>query len=282
MHSGKTEIRTALEAAVHALIPTSDTARLEAEVLLSHVLKQPRHRPYAWPEERLRPEAHRHFKTLLARRIRGEPLAYLTGRREFWSLDLKVTPQTLIPRPDTERLVEVALALIPQNASWQIADLGTGSGAIAVALAKERPSSQVTATDIVPEALTVAQYNARRLGLTNVTFALGNWCAALPNRSYHLIVSNPPYIPEHDPHLAQGLRFEPRLSLVGGVDGLDAMRAIICCAPSYLAGNGQLLLEHGYDQGRAVWDLMRRFGYRDLNRHRDYSGHPRVVQGAVP
>lgn len=278
----ETRTRVALEAAVQALTPTSDTARLEAEVLLAHVLGQPRHRPYAWPEERLHPEAHRRFQTLLGRRIAGEPLAYLTGQREFWSLELKVTPQTLIPRPDTERLVEVALALIPKDISWQIADLGTGSGAVALALAKERPYSQVTATDIVPEALAVAQCNAYRLGLSNVAFALGHWCDALPTRPYHLIVSNPPYVPDYDPHFDGELRFEPRVSLMGGLDGLASIRDIVRYTPSHLRRDGRLLLEHGYDQGRPVWQLMQRFGYRALRGHWDYSGHLRVTQGTAP
>lgn len=276
-------VRAALEHAVQALALSSDAARLEAETLLAHILNKPRHYPYVWPEHPLAETQYRRFALLCRRRAAGEPVAYLLGRREFWSLDLEVTPDTLIPRPETECLVAAALTLIPSCAKWLIADLGTGSGAIALAIAKERPHCRVIATDISPAALAVAKGNALRLGIRNVEFAEGDWFAALAERRYRMILSNPPYIADNDPHLERGdVRFEPRSALVGGPRGMTPIRLIADRARTYLAPNGRLLLEHGYQQGRHLARLLLRLGYRDITYHRDYAGRQRVIEGIAP
>jgi release factor glutamine methyltransferase len=276
-------LRTALEQAVRTLALNSDTARIEAEALLGHVLNKPRHYPYIWPERPLAVAQYRRFESLCRRRAAGEPLAYIVKRREFWSLDLEVTPATLIPRPETECLVEAALALVPLTATWQIADLGTGSGAIALAIAKERPACQVLGTDNSPGAVAVARRNAMRLGIGNVRFVEGDWFVAFGGRSCQMILSNPPYIDESDPHLGRGdLRFEPRSALVGGPDGMTEIRLIAEQAGSYLARNGRLLLEHGYDQGPQICRLLTGLGYRDVTAHRDYAGQQRLAQGVAP
>jgi len=216
---------------------------------------------------------------LLARRQRGEPIAYLTGTREFWSMELNVTPATLIPRPETELLVETALALIPADAAWTIADLGTGSGAVALAIANARPRCRVIATDVSPPALNAARSNVKKFGLTNVEMRQGDWFIPLAGATLDMIVSNPPYVCADDPHLQQGdLRFEPVSALAGGADGLDAIRHIASQAPPYLKTGGRLLLEHGFDQADAVAGLLRQQGYRDIVSHRDLSGNHRVTE----
>ncbi|GAP66110.1 (protein release factor)-glutamineN5-methyltransferase [Mizugakiibacter sediminis] len=223
------------------------------------------------------------FAALLARRLAGEPVAYLVGRRGFWSLELEVTPATLIPRAETERLVELALARLPADAAARVADLGTGSGAIALAIARERPRARVVATDASAEALAVARRNAARLGLGNVVFAQGDWCAALGEaRDFDLIVSNPPYIAAGDPHLGEGdLRFEPAAALASGADGLDAIRRIVRDARAHLRPGGGLLFEHGYRQGAAVRALLAAAGYREVFSARDLEGRERVSGGSI-
>ena len=276
-------LRAALEQGVRTLAVSSDAARIEAETLLSYSLRKPRHYAYVWPERPLAMAKYGRFEALCRRRAAGEPLAYILKRREFWSLDLEVTPATLIPRPETECLVEAALALVPLTATWHIADLGTGSGAIALAIAKERPACDIVATDNSPEALAVARRNAARLGVSNVGFAEGNWFAALGNRDYQMILSNPPYVAAGDPHLERGdLRFEPHAALVGGPDGMTEIRLIARQARAYLAPNGRLLLEHGYDQGPQVCRLLHGLGYRAVTAHPDYAGWQRFVQGIAP
>jgi release factor glutamine methyltransferase len=262
---------------------TSPTPRLDAEVLVIHVCGLTRSELITKAGTELCGTASARLEQLLARRIRGEPIAYLTGHREFWSLDLVVTPAVLIPRPETELLVERALALIPADAAWTIADLGTGSGAIACALAKERPRCRVIAIDASPEALAVAHENVRRLGLTNVELRNGEWCAPLADTRCELIVSNPPYVAEGDPHLTQGdLRFEPRAALVSGVDGLDAIRGIANDAPVYLKPDGWLLLEHGYDQARAITPILRSARFESVACYRDPAGNARVTESKKP
>jgi release factor glutamine methyltransferase len=213
---------------------------------------------------------------LVERRATGEPIAYLTHKREFWSLELMVSPSTLIPRPETELLVEQALASIPTNVAWTIADLGTGCGAVALALAKERPRCHVVAIDNAPATLDIARKNAWRHKLTNVEFLQGSWLEPIDAR-VNIIVSNPPYIKDDDPHLTWGdVRFEPDYALLGGVDGLDAIRHIVAHAKHYLYPDGILLLEHGYDQGIAVHSLMQRHGYVNVARHQDIAHCDRV------
>ncbi len=230
--------------------------------------------------ELLSPESEERLHELLARRVRGEPVAYLTGNREFWSLDLNVTPDVLIPRPETELLVEQTLARIPEDAEWTIADLGTGSGAIALAIATERPHCRLIATDSSAAALAVARENAARLGIATLEFRHGEWLKPLAGMRLDVIVSNPPYVRVNDPHLTQGdVRFEPESALVAGTDGLDAIRCIAADAVSCLRPGGWLLFEHGYDQAQAVRALLETRGYDRVASCRDTSGHERVTAG---
>lgn len=257
-----------------------EDARFEAELLLAHALGRTRAWLFAWPEFEPGAARRAEYARLIEARRGGEPIAYLSGRREFWSLDLAVTPAVLIPRAETERLVELALEKLAPDRAAAVADLGTGSGAIALALAHDRPRARVLATDASAQALAVARANARRLGIGNVEFAQGDWCAALGGRRFDLIVSNPPYIEAADPHLAQGdLRFEPAAALASGLDGLDAIRAIAAGARERLLDGGWLLLEHGYAQGGRVRDLLSALGYSAVSTARDVEGRERVTLG---
>jgi release factor glutamine methyltransferase len=261
------------------LAGVSPTPRLDAEVLAMHVCGLSRSELITRADTELCGTAGPRLEQLLARRMKGEPVAYLTGHREFWSLDLVVTPAVLIPRPETELLVERALALVPPDAAWTIADLGTGSGAIACALATQRPRSRVIAIDASPDALAVAAENVRRLGLTNVELRHGEWCVPLGDTRCELIVSNPPYIADGDPHLAQGdVRFEPRAALVSGTDGLDAIRRIAEQARAYLRPGGWLLLEHGATQGEAVQRILAAQGLAVVGSQPDLAGHCRITE----
>jgi release factor glutamine methyltransferase len=239
------EIAAALAWARSALAPHTDTAGLDAELLLCRVLDCNRAYLHTWPERSLDESQEAGFRELVHRRAVGEPVAYLLGEAEFWSLPLAVTEHTLIPRPETELLVETALGLIPEDAQWTIVDLGTGSGAIALALASERPACRVHAVEASAEALAVARENAARLGLA-VQFHPGNWLEPLAGMRFELIVSNPPYVAADDPHLAQGdVRHEPRSALASGTDGLDDIRHIVAAAKPHLVAGGWLLIEHG-------------------------------------
>jgi len=270
-------VRTLLEAARARVDPA------DAELLLAHVLGRPRGWLYAHAEAVIAADEAERFEALLERRGCGEPVAYLCGRRGFWTLDLVVSPDTLIPRPETERLVELALERLPRGGGARIADLGTGSGAIALALAAERPDATVAATDASPAALAVAAANARAAGLANVGFHAGDWFAALPGRRFDLVASNPPYIADGDPHLREGdLRFEPPAALSSGEDGLDAIRAIIAGAPMHLSPGGWLLLEHGWTQGAAVRALLQAAGFVEVSTHRDLEERDRVTLGRMP
>ncbi|HEY0720893.1 MAG TPA: peptide chain release factor N(5)-glutamine methyltransferase [Gammaproteobacteria bacterium] len=261
---------------------TSDSARLDAELLLCHLLGVNRSWLYAWPDKALTPAQQQRFDVLVARRTAGEPVAHILGEREFWSLKLTVTPDTLIPRPDTELLVEQALRLLPEHTALRVADLGTGSGAIALAIARERPHCRVVATDRSEAALAVAQANAVCNQIGNVEFRQGRWCEALGDELFDLIVANPPYIAADDPHLAQGdVRFEPRAALVAGHDGLDDIRQIAHEARDHLHNRGWLLLEHGYLQGGWVAEILQKNGYENITTWRDLSGNERVTGGRV-
>lgn len=258
-------------------------ARREAELLLELALEVDRAWLFAHPEAQPEAAARARFEALLARRAAGEPLAYVRGRAGFWTLELAVGPATLIPRPETELLVEAALARLAPDMPWRVADLGTGSGAIALALACERPRIEVLATDASPAALEQAEANARRLGIDHVAFARGHWCQALGGARFDLIVSNPPYIAASDPHLAQGdLRFEPRTALVSGADGLEAIGCILAEAPAHLEDGGWVLLEHGWEQGEAVRELLHRHGFAAVETLRDLEGRERVSLGQKP
>lgn len=276
-----TSLRALLDQASAQLANISDSPRLDAECLLAHVLQQPRSYLLTWPERQAESGALQQFHTLLARRLTGEPIAHLLGEREFWSLQLEVSADTLIPRPDTETLVEAALALIPADAGWRIADLGTGSGAIALAIAGERPRSKVIACDLSVAALEIARRNRERFGLQNVELRHSHWFSACADdEQFDLIVSNPPYVAQDDPHLVQGdVRFEPRLALTAGVDGLDAIRAIAAAAPRHLRAGGWLLLEHGPDQGAAVRDLLQQHGFSGVRSMTDLAHRERVSLG---
>lgn len=253
---------------------------VDADYLLLHVLNQPRSWLFAHASDAVSPADAAHFDALVQRRVSGEPVAYLTGSRGFWTLDLAVTPATLIPRPETELLVEQALARMPADTAVRVADLGTGSGAVALALAKERPLAQLVATDASCDALDVARGNAQRNALVNVEFRHGDWLTPLLGERFDVIVSNPPYIADHDPHLDQGdLRFEPALALSCGVDGLDAIRMIAIAAPAHLRAGGWLLLEHGLDQGPAVRTLLRDAGFYGVKTVRDLEARDRVTLG---
>ena len=257
------------------------SGRLEAEVLLAHCLGSPRSLLYADPDLEVPNQRSELFQQLIERRLSGEPIAYLTGSREFWSLSLKVTPDVLIPRPETELLVELALKRIPRDGRWRIADLGTGSGAVALALASERRGCRVFGTDTSQAAIDLAGENAQRLAIENVSFTLGSWCKPLTGR-FNLIISNPPYVARNDPHLSKGdCRFEPLRALSPGEDSLAALRSIASESMGHLAPGGWLMLEHGPDQGEAVREILREREYTDIFTERDLLGHERVTGGRM-
>lgn len=263
----------------HAEIPDSPTPRLDAELLLAHVLGKSRSYLHTWPERELETEQLERYLAAIVRRQAGEPVAYILGQQGFWSLDLEVASHTLIPRPDTELLVETVLALLPATPA-ALLDLGTGTGAIALALASERPAWLLTGVDRVPDAVALAERNRARLNLANASFVASHWFSALAGQRYQLIVSNPPYIAADDRHLAEGdVRFEPSSALVAGADGLDDIRLIIAQAPEYLEAGGWLLLEHGFDQAAAVRELLSARGFSTVESRRDLGGHERISLG---
>jgi release factor glutamine methyltransferase len=258
-----------------------DSAETDVSVMLCHVLQCSATLLHMSPETRLSPQQAEQFEDFLAQRRSGKPVAYITGQCGFWSLDLAVNSSTLIPRPDTETLVETALQRI--NAESQVADLGTGSGAIALSLATERPAAQIIAVDKTQEALGVAKSNAIRHQLNNVGFICGSWLSPFAAQKFDVIVSNPPYIRDTDPHLQQGdVRFEPITALASGADGLDDIRLISQQALKCLKPGGWLLLEHGYDQSAAVQQLLLDAGYVAITAYRDFGGQARVVEAQLP
>jgi release factor glutamine methyltransferase len=250
----------------------------ESRLLLAHALGKPPAWLYAHADEVADAGLAERFEDLVAARAAGQPVAYLIGRRSFWTLDLAVTPATLIPRPETELLVELALARLPSGSVGRVADLGTGSGAIALAIARERPDLAVVATDASSAAVAVARGNAAANAWHNGEFREGSWFEPLAGERFDLIASNPPYIAEGDPHLVS-LQHEPALALTSGADGLEAIREIIAAAPSHLQASGWLLLEHGWDQGRAVRALMESADFAEVDTVRDLEGRDRVTQG---
>ena len=254
--------------------------RIDAELLLLHVVERERIWLFTHDSEVLDDANAAAFDALIARREAGEPVAYLVGTRGFWTLDLTVTPDTLIPRPETERLVELALERIPLNTAARIVDLGTGSGAIALAIAHERPHSRVIATDASEAALVVARLNAERNSIVNIAFRAGSWFAPVAGERFDLVVSNPPYIESDDPHLKEGdLRFEPATALAAGHDGLDDLRVIATEAASHLTQRGWLLVEHGWNQGDAVRDLFTAAGLIEVHTVTDLEGRDRITLG---
>lgn len=270
-----TDVRSALAAATQRI-----GERADAEALLLHTLGKPRSWLYSHADDALDEDVQTAYAALLERREAGEPVAYITGRRGFWSLELEVTPATLIPRPETELLVELVLQRLPHDAACTVADLGTGSGAIALAIARERPLARVTAIDASTDALAVARRNAQSHEIGNVIFANGDWLAPLTGQHFDLIVSNPPYIEVADPHLVQGdLRFEPVVALASGHDGLDDIRRIVRDARSYLQPGGWLLFEHGWNQGDAARTLLAAAGYAEVFTAKDLEQRDRVSGG---
>jgi len=256
-----------------------DTAKLDAELLLCHVARLERTTLHAHPEQILSEEVIHTYQALIEQRLTEQPIAYLIGKKEFWSLEFKINEHTLTPRPETECLVEEVLKHIPMNEKYKIADLGTGCGAIAISIAKERPQSHITAVDISLYALNVAKENASRLGIKNISFVQSDWYEMLNDR-FDLIVSNPPYIKEDDEHLTQGgIQHEPRLALASGHNGLNAIEHIVKGAPERLRNEAWLLLEHGYDQGNEVRALLNKHGFSDPDTKKDYSGQERVSFG---
>lgn len=276
-----TRIARALDQAAATLTTVSETARLDAEVLLAHITGRSRSHFRAWPENPLTPEEQLGFFRLVEQRREGVPIAYLTGRREFWSREFVVSPAVLIPRPETELLVELALALMPQNRTVRILDMGSGSGVLAITLALELPLAQVLALDLSPDALAIAQENAALHRTENVRFLCSDWFSALPKgECFDIVVCNPPYIAENDAHLTQGdVRFEPTLALASGPNGLKDIRRIILDAPAHLVNDGWLLLEHGYDQAEAARSLLTQAGFEQVASYPDLQGQWRVAAG---
>ena len=260
-----------------------DEPRLEASLLLCHLLGWRNTKLISHSDELLSDTQAQQLDALVQRRRSGEPSAYIIGERPFWTLDLKVTPDTLIPRPDTETLVEQALELITGKTAPRVLDMGTGSGAIALSIAKERPDAQVEASDFSAAALTVAQYNAQLNSANIHAWHLGSWFDALPSdgKPFDLIISNPPYITDDDPHLL-ALKYEPLSALISGADGLDDIRTIIAVAPKYLCADGHLALEHGYDQAEAVSQLLSTSGYSHIQQRHDLGHIIRATAATTP
>lgn len=254
------------------------SAKQDAEILLAHITSATRSRLLAFGETILTETQYSMLEALLTRREQGEPVAYLTGKSEFWSLQLRVSTDTLIPRPDTECLVQSALDLLSSN-PVKVLDLGTGNGAIALALASERPAWQITGVDRLHAAVALARDNADRLELSNVHFCVSDWYKTLNMQCYSLIVSNPPYIEADDPHLMGDIRFEPRSALVGGENGLEDLASICRGVSSHLLPGGWLVLEHGWRQGAAVRNLLAAAGLGNISTIRDYGNNERVSQG---
>lgn len=273
-------IRSALQHGVARLQKLSSDPHLEAGALLSHCLGQPRAYLFAHDDEALPRKVAKQYMKLVKRRTQGEPYAYVAGIKEFWSLELQINRNVLIPRPDTEILVEAALKHIPPGVPCRVADLGTGSGAISVAIASERPQAFFVATDISAKALEVAQANAQRHAPNRIECRKGDWLDCIADDRFDVIVSNPPYVAVRDPHL-EDLPYEPKKALVAGPDGLDELKRLIPEAPDCLRGGGWLLVEHGSDQGAQVRDLFIEAGFRNVTTRLDLGGNERVTQGQV-
>jgi len=266
----------AIADAVGRLSPITDSARLDAEILLCQTIDMPRSYLFAHPEDELDDLSRDRFEAIVQRRVQGEPMSYITGTREFWSHELLVSPATLVPRPETELLVELALREIPRKAEWEILDLGTGSGAIAISIGAERPLCTITATDISCDALAVARENVRQADLANVACLPGNWVEPVAEKRFNIIVSNPPYVREDD-EVLNDLRFEPLSALASGEDGLNDIRVLATSCIPLLMDDGRLMLEHGADQKDDVAAILEEAGWRDIKCHNDLAGLPRVT-----
>lgn len=275
-----TDIQTTLENATKLLTEISDSAALDAEVLLCHTFGKSRSFLRAWPEKQLLCEQHNKFKQLLEQRHQGVPIAYITECKEFWSREFYVSPDVLIPRPDTELLIELSLNLIADKPGARLIDLGTGSGNIAITLAAERPDLQVFATDLSDKVLKIAGQNAKAHNIDNINFIQSSWFEEISHSEFDLVISNPPYIAQDDPHLLQGdVRFEPEKALISENQGLKDITAICNQARSFLKTDGTLLIEHGFDQQSAVQELFNTFDFQGIKTQHDLSGNPRVTIG---
>ncbi|MBE0435855.1 MAG: peptide chain release factor N(5)-glutamine methyltransferase [Methylomicrobium sp.] len=274
-------VQSALDDAVQRLISVSESPLLDAEILLCLALDKDRSHLRAWPDKKLLPEQNSHFEALLQKRLSGMPIAYITGNREFWSRDFEVNRDVLIPRPDTELLIELTLNLIPERQPYRLIDLGTGSGIIAITLAAERPDSEVIATDFSTNALTIARRNAQRHNVRNIQFLQSDWFEAISDSAlFNLVVSNPPYIADYDPHLTEGdVRFEPMSALIADNHGLSDIIRIANSARRHLLPQGHLLVEHGYNQQDQVQAIFSQLNYRNIVTYPDLSGQPRVTYG---
>jgi release factor glutamine methyltransferase len=261
-------------------INCSDSARLDAEILFCDVMQFDRARIYSHPEQIVPDDKSALFQSLIEQRQQGRPIAHLTGKKEFWSLEFAINEDTLIPRPETELLVETALQMIPDDTTFNILDLGTGSGAIAIAIASERPDCKIVATDINTNALAMAKKNSEIHQLENIQFYLSDWYQNIPLQSFDLIVSNPPYIKQDDEHLSHGdIRFEPELALVSGADGMQSINMILENAKRYLASDAYLLIEHGYNQRSLVQEAFLKNAFKQLKTFQDLSGQDRMTMG---
>lgn len=282
----KQTIQSVLVAAATSLAQTgstgSDSPRLDAEILLAHVLGCDRSHLIAWPDKELETDQREQFENLLEKRIHGTPIAYLTGSREFWSLDMVVSDDTLIPRPETETLVEYVLEQFPADLSFKLLDAGTGSGAIAIAIASERPGWKLFASDIDQASVQLAQRNADKHGIDNIEFLHSDWFDDIEQKDFDIIISNPPYIAESDPHLSQGdVRFEPRRALTSGRNGMDAIEHLCQHAVKHMKPGGRLIVEHGYDQADMVYECFHRNGFINIEQTCDPGGHVRMTAGRL-
>lgn len=275
-----TSIQSTLMGAYDALQHTSESAHLDAEILLCKVLEKNRTYLRAWPEQVLTQEQYDSFQVLLKQREKGQPIAYITGHKEFWSREFIVSQHVLVPRPETELLVEQALDLIPDNQTGTVLDLGTGSGAIGITIAAERPAIKVLAIDTSQQALDVAKANAQQHKIDNIQFQLSHWFEQLESQQFNLILSNPPYIDAADPHLKQGdVRFEPNNALIAKQNGLQDIIDIAEAAKHYLLPGGYLLVEHGYNQKQSVQSIFQQLNYTNISNYCDLAGQPRVTSG---
>lgn len=274
-----TDIRSTLTLAAKTLKDASDSPELDAELLLAFCLKKPRSHLKAWPEKNLSDTVLTQFQSLLQQRKQGRPIAYLIGSKEFWSLEFTVNEKVLIPRPDTELLVELSLEFIRQTQASRILDLGTGSGILGICLAKECPHLEVIASDLCPQALEIARHNAHQHQAGHIEFLLSNWFEHIPSKPFDLIISNPPYIASNDPHLKQpDLTYEPQHALIAAKQGLADIEILIQTAPQFLSESGCLMLEHGYDQASHVQELFTEHGFKNIQTFHDLANNPRVTQ----
>lgn len=271
----------ALADSVQQLTEISESPRLDAELLVARAIDMPRSYLFAHPEDTIDAMALERLRQTLDQRLSGAPLAYITGIKEFWSMELMVSPATLVPRPETELLVDLALREIPNEADYQVLDLGTGCGAVALAIARERLLCQVTAVDISPDALAVARQNARQLSISNVDFLEGDWTGPVAGRKFGIVVSNPPYVASGDTAL-DALGAEPIIALASGADGLDSIRLLARDCPGIVENDGLILLEHGAEQRDLVAEILRTYGWQRIQCYDDYSGNPRVSRAYSP